>query len=233
MAPRPKRLDWYREHGFRVGGFPRLQWYLWPEFVDRNLRFELPYQERLLRIGQELGARLHEQGITWWDRQLEEYEALPRWRDLPRLWEEALEEGFGVDIDDYPFWLLTARSMQYAWGANADIQMIREVADNIAGHAGVIMNPAAAGKLGLADGDPVEISSPLASTRGQIVLRHGIRPDTLLMIGQFGHWATPFASAQDPPSMNALTPMLLSLTDATGSGADIVRVALRPAGAPP
>ena len=25
------------------------------------------------------------------------------------------------------------------------------------------------------------------------MLREGIRPDTLLMIGQFDHWATPFA----------------------------------------
>ena len=27
--------------------------------------------------------------------------------------------------DDYPFWLLTARSMQYAWGANVGMQLIK------------------------------------------------------------------------------------------------------------
>jgi phenylacetyl-CoA:acceptor oxidoreductase len=53
------------------------------------------------------------------------------------------------------------------------------------------------------------------------------------MIGQFDHWATPFARDQHVPSMNALMPMMLELTDATGSGADLVRVAVRPSGGLP
>jgi phenylacetyl-CoA:acceptor oxidoreductase len=57
-----------------------------------------------------------------------------------------------------------------------------------------------------------------------VVLREGIRPDTLLIIGQFDHWATPYAKDLDAPSMNALVPMLLDLTDATGSAADLVKV---------
>ncbi|MFQ5439475.1 MAG: molybdopterin dinucleotide binding domain-containing protein, partial [Paracoccaceae bacterium] len=220
-------LDYYREHGFRTERFPREQWYLYPKMEAEGLRFELPYQERLLRIGQELGARLHEAGIKWWDRQLKEYEALPHWQDLPALWERALEKGFGVNIGDFPFWLLTSRSMQYSWGANAGLQVMQEVAANVAGHGGVIMNPQAARKLGLVEGERVEISSPLAKTEGALVLRNGIRPDTLLMIGQFDHWKTPYARDLDVPSMNALTPMLMDLTDATGSGADLVRVAIR------
>jgi len=220
-------LDYFREHGFRVQPFSKEQWYLYPALVEQGLRFELPYQERLLRIGQELAARLHEHGITWWDRQLDEYEAMPTWHDLQGLWETALAEGFGVEIEDYPFWLLTARSMQYAWGGNAGIQMIHEVAGNIAGHGGVIMNPAAAAGLHLAEGDLIEVSSPLGKTKGAVVLRQGIRPDTLLMVGQFDHWVTPFAKDKNVPSMNALTPMMLELTDATGSGADLVKVAVR------
>ena len=223
-------LDYFREHGFRVRQFSKEQWYLYPEMEAQGLRFELPYQERLLRIGQELAARLHEHGITWWDRQLDEYEAMPTWHDLQGLWENALAQGFGVDIADYPFWLLTARSMQYAWGGNAGLQMIREVAGNVAGHGGVIMNPEAAGRLNLAEGDLVEIASPLGKTNGAVVLRQGIRPDTLLMVGQFDHWATPFAKDSKVPSMNALTPMMLELTDATGSGADLVKVAVKAIG---
>jgi len=49
----------------------------------------------------------------------------------------------------------------------------------------------------------------------------------LLIIGQFDHWATPYAKDFGAPSMNALVPMLLDLTDATGSGADLVRVQIR------
>jgi phenylacetyl-CoA:acceptor oxidoreductase len=217
-------LAWFYEHGFRVKPFPRLQWYLYPRLVAEGLRFEQPYQEQLFRIGKQLGRRLHEQGINWWDKQLREYEPLPRWHDLNGLWEDALAKHFSVRIADYPFWLITARSMQYSWGGNVGIQLIKEVADNVAGHGSVVMNHAAAGRLGIADGDIVEVRSPLNETKGRVMLCEGIRPDTLLMIGQFDHWATPFAKDFHAPSMNALMPMLLDLTDATGSSADLVKV---------
>ena len=114
--------------------------------------------------------------------------------------------------------------MQYSWGNNVGLQIIKEMADNVIGHGSVLMNEAAAAKLGIADGDRVEVRSPLNSTKGKVVLREGIRPDTLLIIGQFDHWATPFAKDIETPSMNALMPMLLDLTDATGSSADLVKV---------
>ena len=112
------------------------------------MRFEQPYQEQLFRVGKELGRRLHEQGINWWDKQLNEYEPLPRWHDLNALWENALAKHFSVRLADYPFWLITARSMQYSWGGNVGIQLIKEVADNVAGHGNVVINHAAAERLG-------------------------------------------------------------------------------------
>ena len=226
-------LDWFRANGFRVKPFSRLMWYLYPKLVEQGLRFEQPYQERLLRVGKELERRLHEHGITWWDKQLAEYEALPHWRDLNGLWEDALAKHFKVQIADYPFWLVTSRSMQYSWGNNVGVQLIKEVADNVMGHGSVVMNESAAEKLGIADGDLVEVRSPLNSTKGKVMLREGIRPDTLLIIGQFDHWVTPYAKDFNAPSMNALVPMLLDLTDATGSSADLVKVKVtRLAGAP-
>jgi phenylacetyl-CoA:acceptor oxidoreductase len=226
-------LDWFRQHGFRVKPFPQLQWYLYPKLVEAGLRFEQPYQEQLFRVGQQLKRRLHEHGIRWWDRQLDEYEPLPRWRDLAALWEGALAKHYRVRIEDYPFWLVTARSMQYSWGGNVGIQLMKEVAGNVAGHGGVVMNRAAGQRLGIKDGDLVEVRSPLNSTQGHIVLCEGIRPDTLLMIGQFDHWATPYAKDFHAPSMNALVPMLLELTDATGSSADLVKVKVTRLGGAP
>ena len=216
-------LDWWREHGMMTRPFSQAQWYLTPTLQRAGLRYELPYQERLKRVGEELGRRLHEHGMHWWDAQLKEYNALPPWKDFPGLWEHAVAK-VGGDAAAYPFWLLTARSMQYAWGGNAGVQMIKEVADNIAGHRGVIVNPQAAARLGIEDGDEVEIATPKRKVRGRAVLRQGIRPDTLLLIGQFDHWATPLAKDFGVPSMNALATMDMDLTDATGSGADIVRV---------
>ncbi|MCC6188245.1 MAG: molybdopterin-dependent oxidoreductase [Anaerolineales bacterium] len=219
-------LDWYRANGYRVRPYPRLKWYLYPEIVDKGLRFEMPYQERLFRIGQQLGNRLHEQDIGWWDKQLSEYEPLPVWRDVPGLIRQAIAANLGGKEADYPFWLLTARSMQYAWGANVGVQMVAEVADNVKGHKGIILNARAAAERGIADGDLIEVRSALSVTRGPAILRQGIRPDTVLMVGQFDHWATPFAKELKTPSMNPLVPMLLDLTDSTGSSADVVPVAI-------
>ncbi len=220
-------LEWWKEHGFRTIKYPRLQWYLYPHLVDQGLRFEMPYQERIYRIGEELGRRLHESGIDWWDRQLTEYRPLPEFHDFSHLIKHAVISNLGGRDEDFPFWLLTARSMQYSWGGNVSLQMVREVAANVKGHRGVIMNPTAARKLGIEDGDLVEVRSPLRETRGRVVLRQGIRPDTLLMVGQFDHWITPYAKDFDVPSMNALVPMLMDLTDATGSAADIVPVSIK------
>ena len=216
-------LEWWKENGLATKPLSRATWYLDQTMVKTGLRYELPYQERLLRVGTELGRRLHEHDMHWWDEQLKEYQALPIWKDFPGLWEAIITQS-GERAQDYPFWLLTARSMQYAWGANAGIPLMHEVADNITGHRGVIINSSAAEKLGIADGDAIEISTPKRSVRGNAVVRQGIRPDTLLLIGQFEHWETPVAKDFGVPSLNTLATMSISLTDATGSGADIVRV---------
>ncbi len=219
-------LNWWKEHGLRVRPFPQSDWYLFPTLKGKGLRFELPYQEQLLRVGTELGRRMHENGMQWWDKQLAEYQGLPAWKDFPALWEEELAR-IGGKAADYPFWLLTSRSMQYAWGGNVGVQLIREVAGNVAGHGGVIINAGRAAERGIAEGDTVEIATPSRQVRARAVLRQGIRPDTLLLIAQFDHWATPYAKDFGVPSMNSLTAMSMSLTDATGSGADVVRVSLK------
>jgi phenylacetyl-CoA:acceptor oxidoreductase len=219
-------LDWWKENGLATKPFAHADWYLFPTLVAQGLRFEMPYQERLYRIGKELGNRLHEHDMHWWDQQLAEYQGLPLWKDFPGVWEQSLIN-MGGKAKDFPFWLLTSRSMQYSWGANVGIQLMKEVGDNLHGHRGVIINARTAAGLGVAEGDTVEIATPKHSVKAKAVLRQGIRPDTLLLMAQFDHWATPFAKDFGVPSMNSLVPMSMELTDATGSGADIVRVNLK------
>jgi phenylacetyl-CoA:acceptor oxidoreductase len=130
-------------------------------------------------------------------------------------------------MKEFPFWLMTSRSMQYSWGANSGIQLMKEVSSNVAGHDGAIINTGRARELGIEEGDPIEITGPSGQkVGGRAVLRQGIRPDTILMVAQFNHWATPLAKDFGVPSINKLVPMLLDLTDNTGSGADLVRVRL-------
>ncbi len=217
-------LDWFKENGFMVRPFSSLEWYLFPKLVDEGLRFELPYQERIYRVGKQLANRLHESGDTWWDRQLEEYEVMPRWKDLNKLWDDLIEKNYKVSASEFPFWLLTARSMQYAWGGNVSIQLMKEVAGNVAGHDGILINTGKAEQLGIADGDLIEVTSPVNKTRGRARLRQGIRPDVILMVGQFGHWKTPFAKDMKMPGLNDLVPMAMDFLDGSGASIDATKV---------
>lgn len=219
-------LDWFQEHGFRTKPFSRLNWYLYPRMADLDLRFELPYQERVLRIGRQLANRLHENGIDWWDRQVHDYEGFPEWKDLENLWNEVYKKNFEVDGADFPYWLLTSRSMQYAWGGNVSIQLMHEVAENVVGHNGIMMNRKSASALGIENGDFIEVTSPVGKARGRALLREGVRPDVVVMVGQFGHWKTPYAKDLQMPSLNDLVPMTMDLIDGTGSSIDAVKVAV-------
>ena len=76
-------LEWFKEHGAFFVPFDTKQYFLHGTMVAQGLRYELPYQERIKRMGEELGARLHERGITWWDVQLDEYQPLAPLEGLP------------------------------------------------------------------------------------------------------------------------------------------------------
>jgi phenylacetyl-CoA:acceptor oxidoreductase len=91
----------------------------------------------------------------------------------------------------------------------------------------VIINTRTARDLGIDDGDLIEVRSVIGATQGRAVLAQGIHPQTMVIIGQFDHWAMPYAKEMKAPSLNTIAPMSLELTDATGSGADVVRVAVR------
>jgi phenylacetyl-CoA:acceptor oxidoreductase len=220
-------LDYFRSHGFRTRPFPKISWYLYPRMLAQGLRFELPYQERLSRVGRQLANRLHEQGVQWWDRQLGEYEALPHFKDLNRLWDEAIERNYKLPATDFPFWVLTSRSMQFSWGGNAGIQLMKEVAGNVAGHDGIQMNAGRARALGIREGERIEVVSPVGTVTGRAILREGVRPDVIVMLGQFGHWKTPYARDFNVPSLNSLVPMHMDFLDGGGSSVDATKVNVR------
>jgi len=219
-------LQWFKEHGFYVVPYKREDWYLYPTMVKQNLRFELPYQERLIRVGEELKRRMHEKGSHWWDLQLTEYEAIPSWHDVPTHYEKALVN-MGGKPEDFPFWGITTKSAQYAAGSNISIQLMDDVGRNVRGHGSIILNAGVAKQMGIERGDRIEIRSLVGTTSGRAEPVQGIRPDTICIPGQFDAWATPYAKDLDFPSLNTIMPLSIELTDGTGSGADLVRVSIR------
>ncbi len=218
-------LEWFKEQGHYMVPYAREDWYLYPTLKSKGLRFELPYQERLKRVGEELKRRLHEQDVHWWDDQLEEYEALPQWDDVQARYRDALKN-MGGDPEQYPLWGVTTKSAQYAAGNNASIQMMDDVGNNVRGHGSIIINTQTAQQLGIGQGERIEVRSIVGSTQGRAELVQGIRPDTVCIPGQFDYWKTPFAKDLKYPSLNTVIPMSLDLTDSTGSGADLVRVSI-------
>ena len=204
------------------------QYFLHGTMVAQGLRYELPYQERIKRVGEELGARLHERGITWWDVAARRVPAAARMEGLPGHLAGAGDDSRDGRPASFPFWLLTSRSMQYSWGSNVSLPVLADVARHVQGPLRRHAQPRRRAAARHRRRRPVEIESPTGRTEGRAILREGVRPDVAVILQQFGHWATPFARDLGMPNLNQVASMDLALTDATGSGADLVPVAIRP-----
>lgn len=218
-----KDLAWFKENGAYLVPFSQENWYLDTAMKDKGLRYEMPYQENILRMGRQLGNRLHELGVDWWEEQLAEYTALPPWKDFPNIWARVATEQ-GKDPAEFDMWMLTTRSMQYAWGSTVSLPLLADVASNVATHFGVVINAQKAAELGISDGDDIWVESPINRAKGKAVVKQGIRPEVVLTTQQFGHWVTPVAKELGTPNLNKLASLGIGLTDATGSGADLVTV---------
>lgn len=228
-------LDWFKNHGAFVLPFPKTgagimlggvymrPWYLFPVMKEMGMRFELPYQERLKRVGEELKNRLLEKNINWWTHQAEQLQSLPKWEDVNNIMDEVIAS-FDKDPKDYPFWLLATRSMQYAWACNIGVPVLHEAASQVLGHTAVQMNRKAAEKLGIEDGNEIWIESFYGRVKGKVKLREGIRPDCLLTTQMYGHWVTPYACDLGLPNLNQIIPALIELTDEVGGCKDHVKV---------
>ena len=219
-------LSWYKENGAFLVPFPKLEgivmgpaflrpWYLHALMVKMGLRYELPYQERLKRIGEDLGERLHSVGSHFWDDQLREYQAMPEWHDFPGLWDTGPE---------YDLWLITCRSMQFAWGGNVGIPALIEAASMAIGHGGISLNTSTARARGIKNGDDIWVESPVGRLKAKAVVREGVHPEVVVATHMFGHWRTPVAKELGWPSMNPITRLSYKLTDETGGTSDHVRV---------
>ena len=216
-------LEWFKQNGYYAVDYPLIRHFLHPVMFRWGLRYEIPYQENIKRIGQELANRLHENDIHWWDEQLEEYQAFPKCEDFSKIWDECYRKA-GANPDDYNFWLVNTRSMQYAWGSNAAIPIMAEVAKNVSGFKGALINKSVAEDLDIRENDIITIESIYSKVRARAVLREGVRPDTVVFTGQFGHWKTPFARDLGIPNLNSLTCPETTVIDAGGSSSDVVKV---------
>ena len=167
----------------------------------KKLRYPVPYMEVVKRIGNELNRNLSEHGIDWWPT--DEYTALPIY--FPPILEEAPPE--------YDFYVVNCRVASLSWGANVGLPWVNEISGQLKGVGDALMNAKTAKKRGIRDGDEIWIESPAGKVRQTVKLCQGIRPDCLLISGQFGQWAMPVAKETGRATVSTLVSINNDWTD--------------------
>jgi phenylacetyl-CoA:acceptor oxidoreductase len=167
----------------------------------KKLRYPVPYMEVVKRSGDELNRNLAEKGIDWWPT--DEYTALPKY--FPPIIEEAPPE--------YDFYVVNCRVAPTSWGANVGLPWVNEIAAQLKGVGDVLMNAKTAKKREIKDGDEIWIESPTGKIKQKVKLCQGIRPDCLLISGQFGQWAMPVAKETGRATISTLLPISIEWTD--------------------
>lgn len=168
--------------------------------TSQKLRYHLPYVECVKKTGEELSKNLAGVGIDWWPTT--EYTALPTY--FPSVLDEVPPE--------YDFYVVKARHMALAFG-NVDSPWTIELTEALPETVDVMMNEDTAKARGIKDGDEIWIENNVGKIKRKVTLTQGIRPDTLVVCGQWGHWATPVAKDTGRVSQTNLTPISYAWTD--------------------
>lgn len=196
-------LEWFKKHGALTRRAETEDQYdLHLGMKAQRLRYPVPYMEEVKRTGEELGRNLAEKGIDWWPTN--EYTALPTY--FPSKLDEVPPE--------YDFFVTTCRVIMFSYGSNVGLPWMNEMAaEQLPDQVSIVMNSDAAAERGIKDGDSIWLESPVAKVNGKVTLRQGIRPDTLLIPGQFGQWAVPIAKDLGRVTLTTLLPIDRDWTD--------------------
>lgn len=101
----------------------------------------------------------------------------------------------------------------FGYGSNVGLPSMNELAKHVNGVEDILMNADAANARGIKDGDEIWIESEVGKVKRKVKLSQGIRPDTLLIAGQFGQWAMPIAKDTKRVTLSSLVPINYSWTD--------------------
>lgn len=97
---------------------------------------------------------------------------------------------FSGDADKYPLHLQVYASVSFRDGSGASIPWLQQLPDpmtTVVWGSWIDINPATAARLGIGQGDLVEVTSPAGSVRVPAVIYPGIRPDLVAMPMGQGH----------------------------------------------
>ena len=139
------------------------------------------------------------------------------------------EPHFEGDAKDYPFHFLPYASYAFGDGSAAHLPWLQELPDPLTSamwSSWVEVNPKTAERLGIAEGDVVEISSPHGSVRAPAVIFPGLAPDVIAMpVGQGHETFTRYASGRGTNPIAILAPVTEPETGALAWAATRVKIA--------
>lgn len=136
----------------------------------------------------------------WWE-DLEE----PPWSQAwPRV---ELAPEYRVNVEGYPFILLSYRTIYHS-GSGQWTHNNPQLRDRVSGfHENpLLMNPSAAKRMGISDGEVVTVESPSGRIQVRVALTEGIRPDCLGLGHGFGSTVGRVATQGEGVSNNCLIP---------------------------
>ena len=141
----------------------------------------------------------------------------------------ALDEArFDGGPDQYPFHFLPYASQAFLDGSVAHLPWLQELPDVLSTamwSSWIEINPQTAGKLGIAQGDLVEVASTRGTLRAPALVSPGIAPDVIAMPAGQGHETyTRFASGRGANPIRILAPVNEPETGALAWAATRVKI---------
>jgi anaerobic selenocysteine-containing dehydrogenase len=138
------------------------------------------------------------------------------------------EAQFDGDPGEYPFHFLPYASNQFLDGSLAHLPWLQEMPDPLTSamwSSWVEINPATAARLGVAQGDVVEVASAHGTLRTAAYVSPGIAPDVIAMPAGQGHTTfTRYASGRGANPADLLAPVTEPATGAVAWAATRVKV---------
>jgi menaquinone reductase, molybdopterin-binding-like subunit len=138
------------------------------------------------------------------------------------------EATFAGDAAQYPFHFLPYPSIQFYDGSSAHLPWLQELPDPMTSamwSSWVELNPKTAAKMNVAQGDIVEIASPVGAVRSPAFINPAIAPDIVAMpVGQGHATYTRYASGRGQNPVEIIAPVAEATTGALAWAATRVKV---------
>ena len=194
--------------------------------LKKPLKPELPWAsfDKMLEaaLGDDNWATATKQG--WVETKTKKSEVKTQKYDAVK----AADAVFDGDAAQYPFYFLPFESQALLDGSLAHLPWLQEMPDPITTamwSSWVEINPQTAARLGIADGDIVDIASGHGTVRTAALLSPGIAPDMLAMPAGQGHETfTRYASGRGANPVRVLAPSVEPETGALAWAATRVKI---------